>query len=453
MKFVVSNDREEILKVISEAKNKKRNILWQTKGDSRVVYEIESFEYDPIREVIRCQVEEFGGVDLQTTVYIKFAFRNTIFKGSIQTLYKNFAYIQVPDEIKLEELREFPRFIFKPEEKRLIKVSVPALITETARLHLDVNLVDLSQGGLGLVLGDEQRQHVMTAKNIELSQLGNFEFKSKIGLKPVWQVDFKQQDHINGTSSMMKKVGFKFMEPLPVRLMTNFIKYEEAQFENEIGFLGNTSRFKKRMQKEYKALMARLNHQKTFFDYFREAAEKSDVGLDYLPRHIRTLSMVSCALMRLMGGSSKELVKNLTYCALVHDVAYFNNPKLAQIKGHDHFKKVKKFLSVVEKELYYRSYNYALDYTENDHSAPDGAAPLLYELRNYHLAMDKALFAKREKISELASIFIVAHDLTDYILSHPQWTFYEYLQTYPFLEYGEYFEAIFQNLNRARMAA
>lgn len=453
MNFVVSNDREEIVKIIFEASHKKKNILWQTRADKRLVYEIEEFEYDPIREVIRCKISDFDTIDTGSIVYIKFAYRNTIFKGSIQALYKEYAYIQVPDEIKLEELREFPRYVFQPEENRLIKVSVPAKITETARLHIDVNLVDLSQGGVAIVLGDEQRPFIIGADDVQLSQLGNFEFKSKVGLEPVWQVDFKQVNYRNGNSSMAKKVGFKFVEPLPVKLMTNFIKYEEAQFENQIGFLGNSARFKKRMQREYKTLMSRLNQQKTFFDYFREAASKSEVGLDYLPRHIRTLSMVSCALMRLMGGSSKELVKNLTYCSLVHDVAYFNNPKLAQIKNPKHFEKVKKFLTVMEKELYYRSFNYAFEYATSDHSAPAGAAHLIKELRSYHTAENKVSFAKKGNLSELASIFIVAHDLTDYILSHPQWTFYEYLQTYPFLEYGEHFEALFQSLNRARMAA
>ena len=453
MKFIVSNDRDEIVEVISKARYKKKNILWQTRSDQRFIFEIDDFEYDPIREVIRCRVDDLDSIDIQATVYIKFAFRNTIFKGSIRTIFKDYAYIQVPDEIKLEELREFPRYVFQPDENRLIKVSVPAPITQGAREHFDVNLVDLSQGGLGIILRDEHRQQVLGSNNVQLSHLGLFEFKSIVGLKPVWQVDYKLDSRMAESSSIVKKVGFKFVEPLPAKLMTNYIKYEEAQFENEIGFLGNTNRFRKRMHKEYKTLMNRLSHQKTFFDYFKEAASNTEVGLDYLPRHIRTLSMVSCALIRLQGGSSKDLVRKLTYCSLVHDVAFFNNPKLAQIKSRAHFEKVKQFLSVTEKELYYRAYNYSYDYASSDHTAPMGAVELISELRQYHLTPNKVEYMTKGHLSELACVFIVAHDLTDYIMSHPNWTFYEYLENYPFVEYGSFFESLFQNLNRARMAA
>ena len=163
--------------------------------------------------------------------------------------------------------------------------------------------------------------------------------------------------------------------------------------------------------------------------------------------------MVSCALMRLVGGSNKDLVRQLTYCSLVHDVAFFNNPKLAQIKSTAHFEKVKHLLSITEKELYYRAYNYSFDYASSDRRAPPGAALLINELRQYHMSPNKTEYMISEILSEAACVFIVAHDLTDYILSHPNWTFYEYLENYPFLEYGSVFATIYQNLNRARMAA
>lgn len=452
MKFVVSKDREEILKVISQASLKHSNILWQTHGDQRIIHEIDSFEYDPIREVIRCQIPELESLDLQSMVYLKSNHRNTIFKGYIQIIYKNYAYIQVPEEVKLEELREFPRYVFTPEEQRQIKISIPSLVMDGAREHFDVNLIDLGQGGLGLLLPSEQRNKIFRQEDIRLSQLGNFEFKSEVGMQTIWEVDYNHPKSF-GEREYFKKIGLKLIEPLPVRLMTNFIRYEEDQFAHEIGFLGNSPRFKKRMNKEYHTLMSKLSTKKKIFDYFREANIRHDVGMDYLPRHIRTLSLTSCALSRLLGGANKDNIKTLTYTAMVHDIAYFNNPKLAQIKGREHFEKIKQFLNLSEKELYYRSYHYAFDYSTSDIHAPEDAAFLIDELRQYHLAKDKRVFARLGKMSDLAVIFVVAHDLTDYILSHPQWTFYDYLQTYPFFDYGKVFESIFEKLSAARAAA
>lgn len=121
MKFTVSNDSDEILEVISKARYKKKNILWQNRSDQRLIFEIDDFEYDPIREVIRCKVNDLDAIETDLNIYVKLAFRNTIFKGSVKAIYKDFVYIQVPDEIRLEELRQYPRYVFTPNENRLDK--------------------------------------------------------------------------------------------------------------------------------------------------------------------------------------------------------------------------------------------------------------------------------------------------------------------------------------------
>lgn len=452
MKFVVATDRDEILKVIQEAKAKDSNILWQTSSEHRTIFDISQIDYDPIREVIRCKIDEPDALLPELNIYLKLAHRNTVFKGSMQLTYKGYVYIQVPDEIRVEELREHPRYSFYPEERRQITISVHNELMATAKQHHEVNLLDMSRSGMGILINQNLREHVLNGSEINLSTLGNFEFKSLFHLEPVWQIDFPYTTE-EGKPELFKKVGIKFKESLPGKLINNYIKLEEGQYENQIGFLGHSNKFRKKLHREYNTMLDKVKRKRKFFDFFKDVASTEEVGLDYLPRHIRLLSMTSCALARLTGYASMEVYSQLAYVAFVHDIAFFNNPKLAQIKNRQHFEKVKQFLNVTEKELYYRSYNYAFDFARQDINAPGGVEYIIHQLKEYHLAPDKQKFLNQDMVAPIVAIFIVAHHLTDYILTHPQWTFYEYLERYPFLIHGNTFERIFEQLSKARIAA
>jgi len=56
LKYEISKDRDEILKTIRESSSDNRNILWQNKGDGRVVLDIFDFKIDPIKEIIRLNI-------------------------------------------------------------------------------------------------------------------------------------------------------------------------------------------------------------------------------------------------------------------------------------------------------------------------------------------------------------------------------------------------------------
>ena len=450
MKYEISKDRDEILKTIRESSSDNRNILWQNKGDGRVILDIFDFKIDPIKEIIRFNVLDPNSIEDGKPLYIKLSHRNMIFKGSLITKSVKGIFVRIPDQIKLEELREHKRYAFEATEKRQVLLEIDSSI-ENIKEHLNINLLDVSQSGLGIIVSPQDHDKVIRSSQVNLSTLGYFDFKSHFSMDPVYKSRFQMD--INGQMKDVCKIGFRFQEFLPEQLLKDFIRSEENLFETEIGFLGKSRKFQKKLHMEYRQMLKNLEARKEFFEFFVGHGKINSLGDEYLSKHIRLLSMFSCALAKLIGIADKTVMAQLTYCAFVHDLAFFTNPKLAQIKNHEHFHRVKHLLNVYERELYFRSTIYAYDFAKSDPHAPSGSEFILKQLDDLHRTNNKEYMLAQGGISPLVSVMIVAHDLVDYVLTHPKWTFYDYLQRYDYAIYGDTFAVIYDLLNKARAAA
>jgi len=450
LKYEISKNRDEILKTIKESGNENRNILWQNHGDNRVILDIFDFKIDPIKQVIRFNVLDPAHIDNDKPLYIKLSHRNMIFKGSLITKSINGIFVRIPDQIKLEELREHKRYAFESTEKRQVLLEIDSSI-ESIKEHLSINLLDVSQSGLGIIVDPFDHDKVIRSTQVNLSTLGYFDFKSHFSMDPVYKSQFQME--MNGESKSMCKIGFRFQESLPEKLLKDFIRAEENLFENEIGFVGKSRNFQKKLHREFRQMLKTLDSKKEFFEFFTGHGQVNSLGDEYLSKHIRLLSMFSCAIAKLLGISDKTVIAQLTYCSFVHDIAFFTNPKLAQIKGHGHFNRVKHLLNVYERELYFRSTVYAYDFAKADPHAPSGSELILKQMDDLHRSNNPELMLSKGGISPLVAVMVVAHDLVDYALTHPRWTFYDYIQRYKFAHHGDTFAVIFDLLNKARIAA
>ncbi|MBD66401.1 MAG: hypothetical protein CME62_14415 [Halobacteriovoraceae bacterium] len=449
MKYEISKDRDEILKTISASNNKNRNILWQNYNDHRKVVEIHNIQIDPIQEMIAFTVLESSGLLSDRPIYIKLNHRNLIFKGSILNISQGNVLVQIPDEIKLEEFREYKRFAFESNEKRKVILSFDSHLVNKAKENLPIQMLDVSQSGLGVIVNYFEKEKLIKSQNLSLSTLGHFKFHSHFYMNPVYKTNYQDIS----SSEDMFKIGYKFEEQLPDNLIENFIRAQEGIFESELGFLGKSRKFQRKLHREYRAMVKKLEAKKEFDDFFIGHGDFRNIGHEYLPKHIRLLSMFSCALANLLNINSKLLTQQLTYIAFVHDIAYFNNPRLAQIKDDKHFKKIAFLLKVHERELYYRAPQFALQFAKADVHAPVGAEQLLQQIVAYKSSVHPDKFLAMENLAAPLAIFVTAHHLVDYVLKHPHWSFFEYLENYPFGIYGGTFLDIYDKLKQARIAA
>lgn len=451
MRYEISKNRDEILKTIRESNNKNKNILWQNHDDNRMVLEITDLILDPITEVIKFNVLEPKLIDKDKSLYIKLHHRNMIFKGSVVMKNDDGIFVQIPDQVKLEELREHKRYEFESTESRQVLLQVDSSI-QNIKEHMKINLLDVSQSGIGIIVNPFDKDKVIRSSQINLSSLGYFEFKSHFTLNPVYKSSIVQRNE-HGVEEHLFKIGFRFEELLPEKLLKDFIRAEENLFANEIGFLGKSRKFQKKLHREFKQMMKTLEGKKEFFEFFMGHGNIQSIGDEYMSKHIRLVSMFSSALARLLGWVDKISMAQLTYAAFVHDIAFFTNPMLAQIKDKSHFDRIKHLLNVNERELYFRSTKYPMDFCDKDPYAPAGAQFILEELHQLHISENPEYLLAKGDISPMTAIFLVAHDLVDYAVTHPRWTFYDYLSRYPFAAFGGTFELLFDELNRARAAA
>jgi len=451
LKYEISKDRDEILKTIKESNNKNKNILWQNHGDNRTVLEIFDFHIDPIKEIIRFNVLDPASIYDDQPLYIKLNHRNMIFKGSLISKSTGGVFVQIPDQIKLEELRDHKRYEFQATEKRQVLLEIDSSI-ETIKEHLSINILDVSQSGLGIIVNPFDKDKVIRSNQVNLSTLGYFDFKSHFTMDPVYKADFERPNN-HGELEQVCKIGFRFQENLPEKLLKDFIRSEENLFASEIGFLGKSRKFQKKLHREFRQMLKSLEHKKEFYEFFLGHGKINSLGDEYLSKHIRLLSMFSCALAKICGFSDRLVMAQLTYTAFVHDLAFFTNPKLSQIKNNEHFERIKHLLNVYERELYFRSTAYSCDFAKADPHAPSSCEFILKQLDDLHRTNNRELMLAKGGISPIVAVFVVAHDLVDFVLTHPRWTFYDYLERYPFLQYGETFELIFEKLTDARIAA
>ena len=452
LNFITLDEKDDIINAIKAAKKKQKNIVWQITAGKRKVFFIEKTDFDPVREIIRFKITNEISFHDDAPIYIKLAHRNTIFKGSIEIIQKQFIFIKVPDEIKLEEYREYERFHFTPDEKRNIFVNVDSQLMAKSKTHLPVNLLDVSRSGIALMMGRGVKDLMLLSGDVSLSSLGPLDFETDFFMDIIHTNDMKYTDE-NGVTHGVYKFGCKFRENLSEEFLIKFLKHLEEQNTNELGFLGNNHKFKKSISKEYKKTLAKITNKGDYGDFFVNIEKLDFKATGYLPKHIKFLASISCALVNLIGVLEENIVIQLTYCAFVHDIAFFNNAKLAEIKSREHFDEVRSHLTQEEVDLYQRSGNIAHEYSISDLEAPAGAQFILSQLKELDQSDNQSKILMNPFLAQSVAIFVIAHDLANYIVSRPQWTFHQYLEQYPFRDYPGTFQDVYDQLLLARKKA
>lgn len=451
MKFTVSTDPKEILKVIKKHDNNDECIVWQSTSKERLVQTIEQVHVDNLRKIIRFKLDEksFQELDPALTVYVKLSFRKTIFKGEFMGNKDNFIFVNIPDEIQFEELREFPRFIFGPHEDKTITISVDSTVVANSLYNLKVKLQDISQTGLGFLIS--HANHDLLVKNeLKMSALGPLELENPVPTEVVYADKFSYRD--NGKKLNCLKMGAKLGYQLDNDLLNTFVRSVEGFDHSAIGFLGHEFEFQNSLHYQMETMFKHLKKKNDLFVAIDQATGVSQElkESEYFPRHIRLLAKISCGIAKMMGHDSKKVLEKLIYASFVHDVAYYANPKLSMIKDMKHFEDVKHDLDPSEEEIYKKAPRLAFDFAFYDKYAPKGVETILIQSKELPDGSGYPNHLDVDKIHPLSAIFIVAHDLTDYIFDRKSWNYYEYILRYSRKFTGGVFDEIFLELDKAR---
>jgi hypothetical protein len=119
LKYAISTDIDEIKEVIKKSSTQNDNIVWQTSSSKRSVFDIKETYVDTLRKILKFKlIGDVHKIDSSITIYTKLSHRNTIFKGNIIGQRDGYLFVSIPEEVQLDELREFPRFTFDSAEDK-----------------------------------------------------------------------------------------------------------------------------------------------------------------------------------------------------------------------------------------------------------------------------------------------------------------------------------------------
>lgn len=169
----------------------------------------------------------------------------------------------------------------------------------------------------------------------------------------------------------------------------------------------------------------------------------------YMLSHIDLLINITSGISHAMDWGSEQTLEKFVFAAYLHDISLGDTHELAQIKFVSEFeqnpeinedvKKIIKFHPIASKKLMEYKSDIPADVQtiiEMHHEMPDGSGfPYGYD---------------HKRITPLASIFIVAHLLTDYILEHKNWKVKDFIELYTPKMKGPHFRKALKSLENLK---
>ena len=451
MKYAISTDIDEIKEVIKKSSAQNDSIVWQTSSGERNVFDIQETFVDSLRKILKFKLKgDVHKIDPSVFIYTKLSFRNTIFKGKLIGQRDGYLFVSIPDEVQLEELREFPRFSFDTSEDKMATLTMESDLINGSMFNLKVKLSDISLKGMGVIVSYPNGE-LLKNNDIFLSELGKHVFDKNIQTKIMYSKHFSYRNE--GKHIKCIKVGVNLDDSLSQNIIDTFVRNTEGFDHSAIGFLGHSFDFENSLHSQMDNMYLNLNKRNDFFGSINQLNKntlnrKED---EYYPKHIQLVAKISCGLAKLLGHDTKKVMQSLIYCAFVHDIAFIANRKLSLIQDPSHYNLVKDTLSTAERDLFVHAPKHAFDFAFYDNFSPKGVEKILIQIRELPdgSGFPNKLLAK--DIHPIAAMFIIAHDITDYMLERGTWNYQEYLVHFKNKFTGGIFDEIGSSIEIARM--
>ena len=142
---------------------------------------------------------------------------------------------------------------------------------------------------------------------------------------------------------------------------------------------------------------------------------------NYYNSHVDILSTVSCGLARKLGWYTPSTLEKLIFVSQIHDLILIEDPMLARINNINELNIAKPKLTDHQVRLIIEHPARLAELVRQLPIAPVESDKIILQ---HHELPDKSGFPQGlsgNRIIPMAVLFIIAHDLTDYILNNPNW--------------------------------
>jgi len=223
MKLIFRNSDSlyEIVKII-QSSTPGNTIIWQNRGGKRALYYPSSIFYDEALHTIRFQIKNFDySLLVDETIYVKLSYNDTLFKGKVVSIDQSVISVYLPEEIKTLELRQNKRIAFMPKDEKKIYLELAPEITSERVYQLAFTALDVSTGGVSIIVSDNNKQLVESSGKQLLTALGGFELEKPVLLDLRYSQTFRYR--IRGKTFLSNRYGFKFLEDIDQSVLDQFI--------------------------------------------------------------------------------------------------------------------------------------------------------------------------------------------------------------------------------------
>ncbi len=171
---------------------------------------------------------------------------------------------------------------------------------------------------------------------------------------------------------------------------------------------------------------------------------------NYILAHIGMVINISTGISIQMQCNTDKTLEKCVYAAYLHDMAIHNRPDLAKISSKDELEELKSTLSPQDYKLTLEHPLIAARTLEGMREIPPDVEMIIRQHHELPKENGFPMGISHVKIVPLSTVFIVAHDMTDYILNNPKWSVADYLNKAKIKFKGAHFQKVLSSLNEIK---
>jgi HD-GYP domain-containing protein (c-di-GMP phosphodiesterase class II) len=148
----------------------------------------------------------------------------------------------------------------------------------------------------------------------------------------------------------------------------------------------------------------------------------------YFKIHVNLLCKLTVAIANLLEWNTESTLEKLIYVSYMHDITMLEHPHLARLQTMEDFENIKEDLSEDEIELFLKHPADIKKLIEDTRGHPVGAEEIVFQHHEFPSGKGFPNKLSGSRVLPLSAVFIMAHDLTNYILDNPNWDLEVYIQ-------------------------
>ncbi len=211
--YQACRDWKEIINLILKSANEGESFLWQTIGNERQQRNITKIDLRLNTNKLHIFVENTDGIDITHVLYLKLAFRQSVFKASIIQIKKSELVLSIPKDIRCRDFRNLPRKTFKSAQYYVgLRPHVSFMRSEQLTL-MKTELNDITIKGMGAYISDNNSHFFAPGKLLELVDIEERSLNRPLLAMVVYQE--KLRSKAENSRGLYYRIGIKMIDSIP----------------------------------------------------------------------------------------------------------------------------------------------------------------------------------------------------------------------------------------------